>query len=544
MKLLLLFHTLRYLKWQQIYFRVYRKIKKPLVSEIYNPSSVRLPPSSWVAIELYPRKISTAYVANFLNEKMELSFPEDWNREGVSKLWTYNLHYFEDLLSDGADNKREFHRELLDRWIADNHVGQGNGWEPYPTSLRVVNVLKAWLAGLTLPEVMLGSVHAQASYLSNDLEKHLLGNHLFENYKALLFAGLVFGEKHWILTSVQGLAREVQEQILEDGGNFELSPMYHALILVGMLDLVNVCRAYSCSETNSFMKLVSARIPKMLRFLSAMSHPDGAVSFFNDSVRGIAPENNRIFEYASSLGFEIEEPSSQVDFFDGFASGYYSATTGCAKIIYDVSRVGPDYIPGHAHADTLSFELSIGIERVFVNSGTSVYGRSQLRHMQRKTCSHNTVEVDGRDSSQVWSGFRVAKRADILHRSSSVDEVKGLVVMTGAHNGYKGFTSGCNHSRKISVFPNKLLIIDKLEGKFSNAVSRYFFHPDLKVLLVAGKLSVRGECFELTSDLTGCSAILNRSKWYPEFGKSFDSVVLEVTFVGNTSGVEFFWEKY
>ena len=33
---------------------------------------------------------------------------------------------------------------------------------------------------------MLDSIFSQASYLSNNLEKHLLGNHYFANLKALL----------------------------------------------------------------------------------------------------------------------------------------------------------------------------------------------------------------------------------------------------------------------------------------------------------------------------------------------------------------------
>ena len=76
-----------------------------------------------------------------------------------------------------------------------------------------------------------------------------------------------------------------------------------------------------------------------------------------------------------------------------------------SKLIFDAAAIGPDYIPGHAHADTLSFEMSICDQRVFVNSGTSEYGLSSRRLNQRKTFSHNTVEVDGKDSSLVWSGF-------------------------------------------------------------------------------------------------------------------------------------------
>ena len=90
-----------------------------------------------------------------------------------------------------------------------------------------------------------------------------------------------------------------------------------------------------------------------------------------------------------------------------------------SKLIFDAAAVGASYIPGHAHADTLSFEMSIGIERVFVNTGTSEYGLTQNRINQRKTRSHNTVEVDGLDSSKVWSNFRVGNRASIFKQKIS-----------------------------------------------------------------------------------------------------------------------------
>jgi uncharacterized heparinase superfamily protein len=66
-------------------------------------------------------------------------------------------------------------------------------------------------------------------------------------------------------------------------------------------------------------------------------------------------------------------------------SGYLRAEAAGAVLILDVAPVGPDYLPGHAHADTLSFELSLFGQRVFCNGGTSRYGpgagaRSRARH--------------------------------------------------------------------------------------------------------------------------------------------------------------------
>ncbi|WP_413889259.1 heparinase II/III family protein [Candidatus Aalborgicola defluviihabitans] len=72
----------------------------------------------------------------------------------------------------------------------------------------------------------------------------------------------------------------------------------------------------------------------------------------------------------------------------------------------DVAPVGPAYLPGHAHADTLSFELSVSGQRVVVNGGTSRYGLGPLRLRERETAAHSTVEVAKQSSSEVWGGFR------------------------------------------------------------------------------------------------------------------------------------------
>ena len=87
----------------------------------------------------------------------------------------------------------------------------------------------------------------QARWLSNRLEWHLLGNHLFVNAKALIFAGLFFQNEanQWLNKGLKILKKQVSEQILGDGGQFELSTMYHALALEDLLDLVNISEANS-----------------------------------------------------------------------------------------------------------------------------------------------------------------------------------------------------------------------------------------------------------------------------------------------------------
>ena len=541
-KLFLLLNTLRYLKWQQIYFRLVRKLIKPKITEIFQQPKPKRS-RTWKHLPLYDNKIDIQLEACFLNHTKKLNLPADWNNESLTKLWIYNLHYFDDLLSKNSEKKRNFHLKLLENWVDQNPVGYGSGWDPYPTSLRIVNILKAWLGGLALDENLFSSVFAQTSFLSNDLEKHLLGNHYFVNLKALLFSGVIFENTRWLRIAEKGLLLEIPEQILEDGANFELSPMYHSLMLVDMLDMFNLSKAYPASVPNRLVSLLECYIPKMLTFMEAVAHPDGSVSFFNDSADGIAPAKEKIEDYARKLGFEISHlDSSKPHIIYNANSGFICATAAGNKLIFDASPIGPDYIPAHAHADTLSFELSIGAQRVFVNSGTSEYGLGPKRLNQRKTASHNTVEVDAKDSSQVWGGFRVANRAEIISRHAELKHDYSIDLIA-AHNGYKSLFGGTIHTRKLTLSENSLFVSDSLQKTFKHAKSRFYFHPDLIISLDDKFLRIEGEGFILHSNLKGKVASLVDSFWYPEFGVEVPNKMLFLDFHKKQLDVEFTWYK-
>jgi uncharacterized heparinase superfamily protein len=100
---------------------------------------------------------------------------------------------------------------------------------------------------ILLSNSRLESLALQARYLAETVEYHLLGNHLLANAKALVFVGAFFeGGARRRAGSASGLrilASQLPEQVLDDGGHFERSPMYHSLILEDVLDLVNLHRS-------------------------------------------------------------------------------------------------------------------------------------------------------------------------------------------------------------------------------------------------------------------------------------------------------------
>ncbi|OYU68445.1 MAG: heparinase, partial [Burkholderiales bacterium PBB5] len=356
-----------------------------------------------------------------------------WDDPKVARLWRYNLHYFDDLNAQGAAQRSASHRALLDRWLADNPPPTGTAWEPYPVSLRIVNWIKWFLAGAHPEPAWLHSLAVQARWLGQHLEWHLLGNHLFANAKALVFAGLYFDgdeARHWLQTGLRILQREIPEQILADGGHFERSPMYHALALEDLLDLLNLlqARAPAGSPAANLQATLREHAARMLQWLHCMSHPDGTVGLFNDAAHGIAPDNTALDAYAARLGVvagTIEDGVRPLQ-----PSGYVRVTRGAVRALLDCAPIGPDYLVGHAHADTLAFELSLHGRRLIVNGGTSCYGLDAQRLHERGTAWHSTVQVAGANSSEVWSGFRVGRRARVIR-----SQVQGWSVLA-AHDGY------------------------------------------------------------------------------------------------------------
>ena len=302
----LLFHTVKYLKFSQIWNRVKRKFSTPCINTSSAPELSK-PRGKFQAVALSQQKMLNSNTFRFLNETNSVKESESWNDDNLDKLWLYNLHYFDDLNAINSDKRKEWHDSLIHKWIKENTPGcGGNGWEPYPSSLRIVNWIKWSLLGADIKQDWHDSLAVQVRYLSQNLEYHILGNHLFANAKALIYAGLYFqgieAEK-WYKTGIKIFNKELQEQVLPDGGNFELSPMYHAIFLEDLLDIFNIHQAFN----KQFPYDITNKITSMFDWLCAMCHPDGEVSFFNDSVIGIAPNLTELEKYAERLKIPLSK---------------------------------------------------------------------------------------------------------------------------------------------------------------------------------------------------------------------------------------------
>jgi uncharacterized heparinase superfamily protein len=473
-----LWRTVRHLRREQLVGRVWFRLHRP------RPDTRPAPPlrartGRWVKPARREPSLLGDGRLRFLGEAHALAAgPAAWDDPARERLWRYNLHYFDDLNALHAETRRDAQAALLVRWIAENPPGHGTGWEPYPASLRIANWIKAFLGGMPAPQAWLDSLAAQVRWLGGRIEWHLLGNHLFVNAKALVLAGLFFDGPEADAWRARGLAilrREMPEQLLADGGQFERSPMYHALALEDLLDLLNVAGAVACGEA-----LIADIGPDCRRgaaaawrWLRCMSHPDGALASFNDSADGIAPASAELERCATALG--VAAPPLLGAFEHLPASGYVRLQRGRATLIADVAPLGPDYLMGHAHADTLSFELSLGERRLLVNGGTSRYGLGEQRLRERGTASHNTVQLAGRDSSEVWSGFRVGRRA------RPFDLQVGAESIACSHDGYRFLPGRPLHRRQWALQRGRLEVEDRVSAPGVPGVARFRIAPGLRL---------------------------------------------------------------
>lgn len=402
---------------------------------------------------------------------------------GTSALWSYTLHYHGWLAHPAmpVDDARS----TLESWIGEHR--EGVGWEPYPTSMRVLHWI-GWLHhhGATLHaharERILGSLAAQLEHLATHLETHLDGNHLWTNLVALACAGAALrGPLPQRLGERFGprLVATVHDQLAGDGVHGERTPTYHVLLA----EQLAVLLSYARTSQPRLAEALDPALAAMVAVLPAFTHPDGDVALWGDSQRGapVTPAG-----LAARLGRTL--PSSHAD---APISGLARRRWGPLTLLWNRGDVGLPHQPGHVHADALSIELSLGGTRVLVDAGVGTYAIGPERRYARSTAAHNTVTVGpgAADQHELWASHRIGARG----RSETLAQAEHRLV-----GRVRGHGSAAAHRRTIEHDPEPdgghdrglVRITDVLEPPGEPATVRYFVPASLP-------LTVQGDIAEL-----------------------------------------------
>lgn len=476
-----LFHTLRHLRLRQIAYQIFYRLSGRLAengarTQVQNPvfENPVLPPLG-TSLRNCITKLPVRYTEagfSFLNQTVNFPSAEeiDWNYAANGKLWVYNLNYFEYLRQPGLNP--DTGEQLINAWINAEAIHL-DGWEPYPLSLRLVNWLQFYrAANRQIPDSVQASIRRQYASLRRKREFHLGGNHLFENAIALALTARYLNDEPGRQQADKLLLAELKEQYLSDGAHYERSIMYHLILLWRQLDLYSWVGAlegwddkWEASNPSLLLTALRKSLTAQLSWAAEMVTPAGDYPHFNDSTDGIAPDWSVVKDYATTLGLQAESPTEK-----GEASGYRHWSHKVLDLWIDAGAIGPNYIPGHAHADNLNFVLHLNGEPIIIDPAISTYEKNARRALERSTAAHNTVTInDDQNSSDTWGGFRVGKRA------RTTIKVNDDFRLIASHDGF----SGTVHTRHfgLNMANDRLTIVDVLSGAEESGVARLHFAP-------------------------------------------------------------------
>ncbi len=454
----------------------------------------------------------------FLNRKIKLKDLIYWNNKNWSRLFLFNIHYFEwaRYWLDDALETKSWSKEastlpfLIDSWIKSNTPKHGDGWHSYTTSLRVRNWIWIFLFSPDLiTKKRIDSIWYQICWLRFRTESHHGGNHLLENLISLCFGGIVFDSKFSTRIykyAIKSLEKELKLQILNDGGHEERSASYHILILdrlteLGCLLIIN---------ERIVPKWLNQKVKEMLGWLKNIRLINDNYPIFNDCPKETCGNINDVYFFAK--GFvekkcykvnglrgkllnvisQEKNPQTLIRNYENYGITYLKDTgwtflrfTSGWELVFKCGIPCPKHLGAHAHSDQLSFDLFYKGIPIIIETGTSSYDKSFFRDFERSSKAHNTIQLGIQRNYQtiwyepidVWSIFRAGKKASPNERDCG--ECNEWLWVQGSHNGYEEI--GASHFRRISAKVENdnspiIIILDRLVVKKHNFSLKSWLH--------------------------------------------------------------------
>lgn len=450
------------MKLTQIVYRLYYALKNKNKAKYIKLLSKKTYPITMIdSIDVqYHIKYIDKNTFSVMNQTHKFEKKIDWNYNEFGLYWPLALNGF-DFLHQPSFDKETGLRLMCD--YVEQYKNIRVGYRSYCISLRNLFWIRFIVKHNIHNEKIDAFLYDNYKILLKNLEYNFLGNHLLENAFSLLIGAYYFRNKTFYHKAYKLLKTQLKEQILDDGGHFELSPVYHQTMLYRLLDCINIVSNNKWIE-DDLLEFMNKKATDMLSWLKNITFPSETVPFFNDTFPNSSPSSAELFLYAERLDISHENIAMSKSNFRVFEEDKY-------KFIFDIGGIEPSYQCGHAHADTFGFVMEVNNKPFFVDTGCSTYEIGKTRMFERGTSAHNTVVVNGENSSQVWASHRVGKRAHVTILEDSAKTV------TAKHNGYKN----SEHIRTFKKKSNEIIISDKIKNRKIKSQNTAFFHLDYNI---------------------------------------------------------------
>ena len=408
-------------------------------------------PGRWPGLpELRAGKIS------LLGLVRDLTDPPGWEHADAPRLWRFHLYYWDWAWGLAADPDRLASRAVFARlwrsWHSSAGFGHGDGWHPYPTALRAwswCGLHRHLAAGSDVEPDFIAGLAAHAGFLHRHLEYDVGGNHLIKGLKALVGLAVFFADERLLRQATRRLTRQLARQVLADGGHFERSPAYHCQVLADLIDVTNLLRATGQAPADE----ISAAVDRMRSWLGTVLTPDGQVPLLNDG-----------YPVDGELIAALRPSPAPVDPLVVLpATGLVRAVADGWHLLADVGPPCPPSLPAHAHADTFGCLVHVDGLPLLIDTGTSTYEPGPVRRHERSTAAHSTLQLDGADSTEVWSVFRAGRRARVRGLETRADS--SSLTCEAAHDGFRSLPGHPLHRRRWSLTQGGMLVDDTVTGR-------------------------------------------------------------------------------
>ena len=451
--------------------------------------------------ELLPGRITLLGTTRALGE------PPDWLQADAPQLWRFHLHYWDWAWALAAAPDRAAARavfaQLWRSWRSSVAFGRGDAWRPYPAALRAwswCGLYSELVAGSDLEPFFISELAAHAGFLRRHLETDVGGNHLIKDLKALAGLAIFFADDRTLQRVLGRLARQLTLQVLLDGGHYERAPAYHCQVLTDLIDIDGLVRA-----ARLVVPGLTSAIARMRGWLESVLTLGGEVPMLNDGypVGGATLAALRPSPVARPPSAAGERSWPLITLPD---TGLILATAGGWHVLADVGAPCPEELPAHAHADTLSCLVHVDGEPLLVDTGTSTYAPGAVRSYERSTAAHNTVEVDGANSTEVWGAFRAARRARV--RGVAAESRPDGVTIEAAHDGFSWLCGQPVHRRRWSLTPEGLKVVDLVTGSGRHDIAvRWHLAPGSTVQPGDGRTAEASPTADTSAGVTSAEMI-------------------------------------
>lgn len=527
-KFFLLAFTLKDLKINQIIHFLFFYLKKKKLNKInikiVKKKFIYKKPFFLKTINRFDYKKKTFNFGNF-TEKINLN---KWDYKSANKLWEYNFFYFDFLFQKKLITNKKISLDLIKRWIKISYIKKKHiMWDPYPTSIRLINLIKFCIYNKINSEYINESIYNHLFHLRNNLEYRLGANHLLTNLIALNCAKLFLEIKDNKYKKFEiMLHNEINDQF-QNNMHYEKTPTYHNTLTEQLIIYGLVKKIYDHKTNNKFLIFLN----KLISTSKNLSHPDGKLAFFNDT--NYDSLNYKQLELLLKKNFKIVKKLKHKN-----NNSYPFLRKKNIFIITKCCGPEPRFNPGHSHADSLSFEVSINNKRFLINKGISTYEKNDLRFLQRSTESHNTVKINDKNSSAVWSSFRVGKKSQVFNRKIN----KKNYLISASHDGFGNFIQTITHNRTWKLKGDYLSINDEISGKFKNFKSYFHFSPNVNIFKKNNLIKFQISKIKGTISFSNANNIsIKNSFFYPKFGiqKRIQSLIVDCDNKNNETLVNF-----